>query len=161
KRVKAAAPGGGEATVTGFVKYDPTAAEFIVENKLLSKNALNEFLKQGKTSVPNFPSTAVSLKPVFQVATPSQLVQCRYFQLAAWPGPPTPPKPFPSNEWGQCVWVDVKDEGEGPGKGKVDTKCSPDGSSRTPETTYGLGGFIHFRLTATRARLLNAAREAT
>src|SRR5262249_36933715 len=111
KRVKAALPGGGEATITGFVKYDPTAADFIVDNKLLSQNALNDPLKQGSTSVPNFPSTAVSLKPVFQVLTGSQLVQGRYFQLAAWPGPPTPPKPFPSNDWGQCVWVDIKDEG--------------------------------------------------
>jgi hypothetical protein len=161
RRVKAAAPGGGEPTVTGFVKYDPTAAEFIVENKLLSKKALNELLKQGKKSVPDFPNTAVSLKPVFHVVTGSQLVQGRYYQLAAWPGPPNPPKPFPSNEWGQCVWVDVKDPGDGMGSGKVDTKCSADGSSRTPETTYGLGGFIHFRLSAARAKMLNAARAAT
>jgi hypothetical protein len=150
----------GESTVLGFVKFDPSAARFIVDQNLLSKAALAALLKAGDTDIPNFPNTAVSLKPVFQTLSQGQLVGGRYFMLAAWPGPPAQPQSFPDSAWKQCVWVDVADPGPGKGTGKVDTSCKTDGSSRTDETTYGLGRFIHFKLSAAQARAVNAIAEA-
>jgi hypothetical protein len=149
----------GEETVLGFVKFDPSAAQFIVDQKLFSNAALNTLLKAGNTDIPNFPNTAVSLKPVFQILNQSQLVSGRYFMLAAWPGPPAQPQSFPKTAWKQCVWVDAQDLGPGKGTGKVDTDCKSDGSSRTDETTYGLGRFIHFRLSPAQVRTVNAVQE--
>jgi hypothetical protein len=149
----------GEPTVLGFVKFDPTSADFIANQNLLSKSTLKGLLQSGKTDVPDFPNTSISLKPVYQVLAQSKLVGGRYFMLADWPGPPNPPRAFPSSEWKQCVWVDVQDAGLGKGNGKVDTVCKADGSSRTDETTYGLGRFINFRMSAAQALMADALHE--
>ena len=159
-KAEGAQPALGNETVTGFVKLDPSAAQFIVDQKLFSKSALNAFLTMKDTDIPNFPNTAISLKPVFQTLDQSQLVGGRYFMLPAWPGPPAQPISFPPNAWKQCVWVDVQDTDLGKGTGKVDTVCKSDGSSRSDDTTYGVGRFIHFRLSAAQARTVNAVREA-
>ena len=150
----------GESTVTGFVKYDPVAAKHITDKKLLSISQLNSLLSSGATEVPTFPVAAVSLKPVFTTISASQLVDGRYFLLPAWPGPPTTPQPFPPNDWKQFVWVNIKATGDGTGTGKVDTVGKADGSSRTPQTTYGVNRFIHFRLSAAQAQALNALNDA-
>ncbi len=150
----------GEGTVTGFVKYDPTAAEHIVQNKLLSINQLNTYLANGDTEIPTFPNAAISVKPVFQTISQSSLVDGRYYMLANWPGSPDPAIPFPPSAWKQCVWVDTQAQGAGPGTGKVDTVCNPNGASRTPETTYGVDRFIHFTLSTTQAMVLNAVHDA-
>lgn len=133
-----AAATGGQQTVLGFVKYDPTAARHIQDKNLFSKAALQAML----------PDKAV--------------------MLADWPGPPTPPKAFGSTDWGRCVWIDIQDQKPGPGSGAVDTACKADGSSRTPATTYGVGQFIKFRMSpaaikslASNRRLQALARAAT
>lgn len=153
----------GEPTVLGFVKYDPTAAKHIIDNNLLSVKALNTLLDAGKSEIPDFPVTAVSLKPVFQPIARQDLVGGRYYQLAAWPGPPgkTPPGPsvpFPSSVWKQCVWIDIQNEGQG--SGDVDQKCDPSGASRTPQNTYNVDSLINFVLTQEEAQLLNASNLA-
>jgi hypothetical protein len=150
----------GGNTVTGFVKFDPTGAQFIVDQNLFSKAALSTLVTSGKTDIPNFPISAISLKPVFQPLDQSKLVGGRYYMLPAWPGPPAQPQSFPSSEWKQCIWVDIQDAGPGKGTGKVDTVCKSDGSSRSDDTTYGLGRFIYFQLSATQAQTVNAVREA-
>lgn len=147
--------GGGEETVLGFVKYDPSASAHVVQQDLFSGSVLNTLLADGEVEVPPFPATAVALKPVFMHLAPSQAAGGRYYQLPAWPGPPDPPEAFPSTAWGQCVWVDLQESGQGTGTGAVDTTCAADGGSRTPETTYGLGTFINFRLTGSQAEAMN------
>lgn len=156
-----------ESTVLAFVKYDPTAAQHIVTNKLFSKAQLDTYAPT-PGEVPNFPNTGISLKPVFQTLAP--LVNNRYYQLTTWPGSPQltynsttkmwESKAMPESSWGQCVWIDTQDTGNGPGNGSVDMTCAADGSSRTDANTYGLGRFINFRLTQAEADLLNAEAKA-
>ena len=148
----------GDSTVTGFVKYDPTAAQQITANNLFSTAALDAMLNNGKTAVPDFPVTAIALKPVF--VTLSNLVGGRYFRLPVWHGPPAVPQAYPSNAWGTYVWIDTQEPGVGTGAGQVDTVGATNGSSRTPGTTYGLGSFINFRLSATQAASLNIVHDS-
>jgi hypothetical protein len=157
--------GPDESTVLAFVKYDPTAAQHIKTNKLFSTVALGDFLKAGP-SIPTFPTSGISIKPVFQALSSGQLVGGRYYQLATWPGAPPltynaatktwNSKPLPQNQWGQCIWIDVQATGEGPGTGGVDTNCAADGSSRTDANTYSIDEFIHFKVTQAEAAVLNA-----
>ena len=146
---------GGEETVLGFVKYNPAAARHIIDYNLLSKSTLDAMLQKGDKKIPRFSKTAISLKPVFQPIAQGDLVEERYYQMAAWPGPgkPLPGKarPFPSTDWDQCVWIDIKNEGKG--KGSVDKDC--DASSIPPDTIYNVSDLIHFTLTAKEANLLN------
>lgn len=128
-----------DARVTGFVKYDPSAADFAQTNALFSKAALNQLLLDGARDIPAFPNTAVTLKPVFMKLSKSE---GQYHQLPAWPGPPDPATAFPPADWGQCIWIDLNDSGAGPAQSAVDTSCT-DGS-RSDSTTYGLGRFVSY-----------------
>ena len=152
-----------ENTITGFVKYDPTAVAHITQNNLFSAAKLDELLQSGAKKIPDFPVTAIALKPSFQTFKQEELIDGRYHQIPAWPEPPVhsqlpvPAKgsiPFSSAVWNQCVWIDVQNEGQG--DGSVDTICSGDGSSRTANTTYNLSSWINFRFTDKQAQLLNA-----
>lgn len=135
-------------TVTGFVKYDPVAAAHIRTQKLFSATALQGLLTNGKTSVEDFPATSVALKPVFITIPKKQLIQGRYFKLQTWPGPPNAPKAFPTSAWDNCVWIDVLQVTSGTSTGKTDKSCVANGSSRTAATTYGIGNFVSFKLSA-------------
>ncbi|HZW30866.1 MAG TPA: hypothetical protein VFF52_09185 [Isosphaeraceae bacterium] len=154
--------GGGAVTgqtpdVLGFVKYDPTAAKHVLRYQLLSLANLTNLLQAGLTEIPPFPASALVLKIETFPWSTTRLVGGRYYALPAWPGPPDPPRDFPPDQshWKQCIWVDIQENGPGTGTGRVDTVWNADGSSRTPETTYGLGRFIHFRRSATQAQLPN------
>ncbi len=123
---------------------------------------LNQLLAAGQTDVPSFPTTAIALKIQTVTLSSGTLVGNRYYAFPAWPGPPDPPAPFRPGQstWKQCVWIDTHEAGPGTGTGKVDTVWSADGSSRTPETTYGVGSFVHFRLSTAQAKSLNMLRRA-
>lgn len=145
-----------EQTVTGFVKYDPSAAAHIVQQGLFSAKNLDALLQGGANSIPGFPVTAFALKPVFQTLNP--LVGGRYYKLAVWPGPPDIPQPFPPTKWNGWIWIDT--QGGGQGKGQIDAKGAADGSSRTDATTYPVSSFINFKLSAADAAAANAAIKA-
>ncbi|HVF70076.1 MAG TPA: hypothetical protein VM940_00525 [Chthoniobacterales bacterium] len=144
-----------EQTITGFVKYDPSAAAHILQQGLLSVKSLDALLKGGANAIPGFPVTAFALKPVFNTLNP--LVAGRYYKLAVWPGPPDMPQEWPSSKWGGWIWVDT--QGGGEGKGQIDTKGAADGSSRTDATTYPVSSFINFKLSAADAASANAAMK--
>jgi hypothetical protein len=148
----------GDETVTGFVKYDPTAAAHINEQGLLKTATLNALLTAGANQVAAFPSTALALKPVFQKIPSAELVAGRYYRLSAWTGPPSEPQSWPQSKWGNWVWIDIQNGGQG--SGETDKTGSKDGSSRTDATTYPISSFIHFQLNATQASAQNQANAA-
>ncbi|HVS51328.1 MAG TPA: hypothetical protein VHD62_03145 [Opitutaceae bacterium] len=145
--------------VVGFVKFDPTAADHIRQQGLLRRATLDLLLDGGAQQVPPFPSTALVVKPVFQVIRARDLVAGRYYALKAWSGPPATPQPWGPAEWSGAVWLDVLDGGSG--SGAIDEPFAPDGSTRTDDTTYPLSAIIHYRLSATDAAALNAAKPGT
>lgn len=145
--------------VMGFVKFDPTAAEHIARQRLLSTGALDALLDGGAQQIPVFPTTTIVAKPVFQIIKSSDLIDGRYYALKVWPGPPETPRAFPPALWPGCVWLDLLGGGEG--RGAIDEAGLSDGSSRTAETTYPLASIMHYRLSAADAAGLNQAKPAT
>jgi hypothetical protein len=156
------AAAGREPDVLGFVKFDPTGAGHVLKNQLLSSANLTKLLKAGLTEIPAFPPSATVLKIMVFPQPKDKLVGGRYYAMPAWPGPPDPPVDFPPDKahWKQCIWVDIQENGPGTGTGRVDTVWNEDGTSRTSETTYGLGCFLYFRLSATESRPLKTARTS-
>ena len=142
----------------GFVKFDPTAADHIARQQLLQTGALNALLEGGATQIPPFPATALAIKPLFQIVRMRDLAAGRYYPLKAWPGPPAASRPWAPANWPGSVWLDLADGGDG--RGAVDPIALPDGSTRTPETTYPLSSLIHFRISAADAAALNDGKPA-
>jgi hypothetical protein len=149
-------PGSDEARVTGFVKFDPTAADHILQQGLLSTTALNQLLLGGAKEVPSFPATALALKCVFQVIKAKDLVNGRYYLLKAWSGPPAVPQAWPPSKWPGAVWIDLQNGGQG--QGGLDERAAIDGSTRTERSTYPLSSLIHFSLSAREALAFNAGQ---
>jgi hypothetical protein len=145
--------------VAGYIKYDPVAANHILRQGLLHLSTLQALLDGGAQQITPFPANALVVKPIFQVASPSQLVGGRYFQLKAWEGPPPMPSAYGPALWPHAVWVDLQNQGTG--NGAVDLAPASDGSSRTDNTTYPLSDFIWFQLSAADAAGLNLDEPGT
>ncbi len=145
--------------IVGYVKYDPTSAEHIIRQQLLSASALNALLAGGAQQIPPFPATALVVKPLFQIIKISELIEGRYYALKAWSGPPETVQPYAPAQWPGSVWIDVL--GEGRGQGAIDARPAADGSTRTATTTYPLSSLINYRLSAVDATALNADKPGT
>ncbi len=143
----------GSETVFGYVKFDPTAAAHVIEQKLLSVTALNQLLLGGASQVPAFPATSITLKSAFQIITAKTLVGGRYYRLNVWSGPPATPQAWAPYQWPGVVWIDTQDGGSG--NGQIDLLASTDGGSRTDATTYPLSSVIHHRINALEATEFN------
>jgi hypothetical protein len=155
--LRAAALINPDQTITGFVKYDPSAAAHIVQQGLFAKKTLDALLRAGANAIPSFPVTAFALKPVFQPLSGS-LIGGRYYKLSVWPGPPDMPQMWPSTKWKGWIWIDI--QGGGHGNGAIDATGAADGSSRTDATTYPVSSFINFKMNAEDVASANAAIKA-
>ena len=145
--------------VLGFVKFDPTAADHVVRQELLRIDALDALLQGGAQQIPPFPTTALVIKPLFQIIRTKDLVEGRYYALKAWPGPPSAPRPWSPAQWPGSVWIDVRNGGAG--AGNVDPLGVFDGSTRNDDTTYPLSSLLHYRLSAADAAALSDAQPTT
>jgi hypothetical protein len=89
-----------------------------------------------------------------------QVVQSGFpglYRLPFWDGPPNPAAKHDTSTWGQWIWIDLNEPGAGTGNGGVDTT----GNTPTPDNTYGLGRFIHFRTDDDVVRILVAMHVTT
>jgi hypothetical protein len=143
----------GSETVFGYVKFDPTAADHVAKQNLLSAATLNQLFLGGAQQIPVFPNTALTLKSAFQIITASTLVDGRYYRLNVWTGPPASPQAWAPSMWPGVVWIDI--EGGGSGSGQVDTQGSTDGGSRTDQTTYPVSSMINHRISPYEAAQFN------
>jgi hypothetical protein len=148
---------GGIQTVTGLVKFDPRAAQHLVQQQLLKKTTLDSLFAHGLDGIPAFPVTAISLKLQYGTIQSNKLKKGRYYLLEAWPGPPDPPQAFPASQWKNWIWIDTVGAGQGMGK-VLCGPADPDESTIQPDVTYGLHNFIHFRLTKDEAATINSRK---
>jgi hypothetical protein len=149
----------GSETVFGYVKFDPTAAAHVAEQRLLSTAALDQLMAGGAQQIPAFPVTALTLKSAFQIITSKTLVNGRYYRLNVWSGPPSTPQAWAPYQWPGVVWVDV--QGGGSGSGQIDTEASTDGGSRSEQTTYPVSSLINHRITAYEAAQFNLSQPGS
>ena len=149
----------GSETVFGYVKFDPTAADHVTRQNLLSTATLNQLIVGGAQQIPVFPNTALTLKSAFQIITAGTLVDGRFYRLNVWTGPPPTPQAWAPYQWPGVVWIDIK--GGGSGSGQVDTEASTDGGSRTDQTTYPVSSMINHRITPYEAAQFNQSQPGS
>jgi hypothetical protein len=148
------AESGGTETVFGYVKFDPTSADHVMKQQLLSTNTLNQLLMGGAQQIPVFPSTSLTLKSAFQIISAKNLVDGRYYRLNVWSGPPTTLQAWGPVFWPGVVWIDI--QGGGSGNGQIDMEASTDGGTRTDQTTYPISSIINHRITRNEAAEFDA-----
>lgn len=150
-----------DTDVTETVGYDPSAAAFAQQNNLFSLAALRAIYKAGNASIPAFPDTAVTIKPVYKVVSKAHSFQNLYV-MPAWPGTPEVITPkiksegFPESSWPGCVYVDNQNTGTSTASG-VDPTCK----GPTANSTYGLGDFIHATVTKDNINQIKSTSSLT
>lgn len=133
--------------ISESVAYSPTAAQHAAQYTLFKKSSLASYLVSGQIGqVPDFPNDAMVVKPVYTPIVGDALVT-----IPAWPGTPVPAKAFPSDQWGECVYVDPKNQGRG--DGSIDVGCT----GPTPQTTYNVKDFI--ALTSSTTQKVTASQS--
>jgi hypothetical protein len=121
----------------GFVKYDPSAADFILKNKIISTTTLNKLIVSGQISnVPDLPNTSIAIKVQTDSTAPDPM-NPGYHKLNVWPGPPNPAAASGKGSWPNYVWIDLNPKNPSTGDGSS-------GVTRTPANTYSINDFIHF-----------------
>jgi hypothetical protein len=90
----------------GFVKYDPSAADFILKHEINS-TTLNELIVSGQIdNVPDLPNTSIAIK-VQTDSTAADPMNPGYHKLNVWPGPPNPAAASGEGSWPNYVWIDL------------------------------------------------------
>jgi len=134
-----------EDDVVSFVKYDPNAAKHIFENKLFFPSVLESMVKGNQIArIPDFPDSAVAIKPVFDPLTAIDKKQGKQvcddcYQIDIWPGEQgNTNRKFGQGDWKNYAYVTLS--------GKTDKSRS----------IYNIDEFIHFRLNENQASYLNS-----
>ncbi|SMD35935.1 hypothetical protein SAMN04488029_2616 [Reichenbachiella faecimaris] len=135
------------------VSYNPSAANYAIQNKIFKKSVLDSYKKPGAIGkIPAFPNDAITLKPTYYVGS----VKDDFIRIPAWPGPPDTPKPFGPEVWDSYIFVDVNN-GQEEGKKLTPVKG---GDDPTPSSTCNLSDFINFEVDAEMAKYLNEQQSA-
>lgn len=123
-----------DASVLGFVKYDPAAAEHLYEKKLFYKSVLESYKKEGElAAIPEFPLGGIALKPVFSTLDTINPATGNYV-LQVWPGEGgNNERSWGPSDWGNTVEVTI------------------DGQTDVANRIYSINDFIHFRIDSTQA----------
>ncbi|MFB9245210.1 hypothetical protein IV454_03800 [Massilia antarctica] len=143
--------GAPDTAILVSVAYNPPAAQHAIANRLFYESTLKQLMANGYTELPNFPSNAIVIKPVFKII-PKNVARGIY-SFPGWPGPAAakPDSGFGEVDWNSCVYVDIS-RPIGSGGNSNDPGCN----NRTPANTFYLNDFIHSRISAENAAFLSA-----
>ena len=131
-----------DASVVGFVKYDPTDAEHIYDNNLFFRHTLDSILGQYQgqiANVPNFPNSGVAIKPVFAPLMKKD-PKTGYYTFSAWPGDGGNPER-------------TLDPGTSSGTGTFNNNVyiTIDGETNPADSIFSINDFIHFKIDSAQA----------
>ena len=120
--------------IVGFVKYNPSAAEYLYKNKLFYKSVLESYKKEGAlAAIPEFPLGGISLKPVFATLDSINPLTGNY-SLQIWPGE----QGNNQRAWGRTAWNNSVD-------------VTIDGQTDISKRTYSINDFIYFIVDSSQA----------
>jgi hypothetical protein len=148
----------GDTNIFVGVAYNPAAAQHAITNKLFLQSTLNGYLSQGYTQIPVFPSSAITIKPVYKIIQKNEAngnVKDGIYTMPGWPGTPSPARTFPEQDWAACVYVDLN--GTGPSGSSIDQGCS----GRTPASTFHVSDFVNHTITADEVASISAQTGMT
>ncbi|CAN5913369.1 hypothetical protein BH11BAC7_BH11BAC7_08580 [soil metagenome] len=136
------------------VSYDPTAACFATSTSIFSETALAKYVPASDKigSIPSFPNTAITLKPVYYLAK----IADNLIQVPAWAGPPAVAQDDPTNDWNSFIFADVTNSQP---SGKVPLRITQNGISNRDSlklATINLNDFIYFDLDSSMAAYMSS-----
>ncbi len=132
------------------VAYNKAAEDYAIDNKIFYLSSLKSMQKGPYSKTPEFPSKAITIKPVYKVITQNKLSNGIY-TMAAWNGPEYKKGGFPEKDWESCIHVNTSESNDTNPSGTLDYNCN----EITTENTYFLNDFIHFKISKEQADSYN------
>lgn len=128
------------------VLYSPASAKFAMGDdpvynpynlNLLIKENVDWIFQQGAAAFPDFPNSAVNIKPVFKHLTDTDKNTQQAFTV--WSGLPETAKAYPEKNWTTCATVSLLPEDK-------DKSGAVHGCGAAATAVYGLNNFIHITI---------------
>lgn len=149
-----------DTDIVEVVAYNKASEKFAIENKIFYLSTLKALQEQdGKyAKIPDFPSDAINIKPVYKIITEAKL-DGNIYTMSAWNGPEYHDEGYPESAWNSCVHVDISESDSENPNGRKDYTCNKT-KGKNPENTYFLNDFIHFKITENQAITYNKEIES-
>ena len=148
-----------ENNVFEAVAYNLPAAEYAISNAIFRQDVINTYYKpNGIGVIPAFPSNAITLKPHYFAAKPTN----NLIQIPVWHGVPNPPQAYDYPAWGIYVYADTTNSQQ-PGKALTPVTITDPSVQPTPEqiaaATCNLTDFIYFKMDSAMAAHVNLSSD--
>ena len=137
------------------VCYDPSASKFVTQNKLFNQSTLQSFtVENGFGSIPDFPNSAITLKPTYYAGVPGKggLIRVPVWQE------PSPAKAYRYNQWTSWVYVDISNSQKP--RNIVPVTSDTATPEQITQATCNLSDFIHHKIDREAADYLNSHQDA-
>lgn len=140
-----------DTDIVEVVAYNKPAEAYAIKNKIFYLSSLKKFQNGPYSSIPEFPSKTITIKPVYKIITQNKLNPDGIYTMSAWNGPEYQSEGFPEKDWSSCIHVDTSESNDTNPNGNLDYDCN----TRTTENTYFLNDFIHFSISEAQATSYN------
>ncbi|WGH75532.1 hypothetical protein P8625_15950 [Tenacibaculum tangerinum] len=145
-----------DTKVVEVVAYNEAAEKYALDNKIFYLSTLKKLQASTYSQIPDFPSEAITIKPVYKIITQNKLNNEGIYTMEAWPGPKYLEDGYPEKDWKSRIYVNTKEDKSNP-NGRIDY----DSGKMTAENTYYLNDFIHFRIDQALADSYNSENNIT
>lgn len=132
------------------VAYNKAAEDYAIKNKIFYLSSLKSMQNGNYSKIPEFPSKAITIKPVYKIVTGNKINNGIY-TMAAWNGPEYKKEGFPEKDWKSCIHVNVSNNNDTNPNGTIDYNCN----NKNANNTYFLNDFIHFKISEKQADSYN------
>lgn len=139
-----------DTNIVEVVAYNKASEDFAIKNKIFYLSSLKAMQNGDFSKIPDFPSDAINIKPVYKIITKDKLNGTIY-TMPSWNGPEYHTDGYPEKDWASCIHVNVSETNDTNPNGRADYACD----SVNTENTYFLNDFIHFKISAAQATTYN------
>lgn len=133
------------------VSYNPDAACFVTQNKILKQSVINKYYNStGLGAIPSFPAKSITVKPTYMVYSNKNVL----FKLPVWITAPVPPNGNFTGNANSFVFVD-KSNKQIAGKIPVPVDSTEKNTAKIADATVNLSDFIYLNIDQKMANEMN------
>lgn len=122
------------------VGYNKASEKYALDKKIFYLSSLKEMQQNPYSSVTEFPSDAINIKPVYKIITKNKLYDGIY-TMGAWNGPKYFNNGYPEKKWESCIHININEK-----KSNLNGSLDYDCNDINRNNTFYLDDFIHFKI---------------
>ncbi len=138
-----------DLSIVVTVGYNKASEKYAIDNKIFYLSSLKGMQEGNYSSIPEFPSNAINIKPVYKIITSDKIYDGIY-TMDSWNGPKYYDDGYPQTKWKSCIHVNINENKSNP-NGNLDYDCN----NVNEENMFYLNDFIHYKISKKQAKSYN------